>query len=126
MRWLAAKLGLARRVHFLGGQQDVRPLYGVADCFALPTLYDPMPNAALEALACGLPVVTTTTSGAAELIPAGGGAVVDALDVAGLARELDGILGPLADPLAIRASVEHLGLDAMAARLTTLYGGLLR
>jgi UDP-glucose:(heptosyl)LPS alpha-1,3-glucosyltransferase len=37
----------------------VRPFYGAADVFALPTLYDPLPNAALEALACGLPVLTT-------------------------------------------------------------------
>lgn len=127
MRWLAARLGLARRVHFLGGQEDVRPLYGAADCFALPTLYDPMPNAALEALACGLPVVTTTTSGAAELIKAGvSGRIVEPLDMAGLAHELDATLGASADAAAIRASVEHLGLDAMAARLTALYGGLLR
>lgn len=125
MRWLAAKLGLAQRVHFLGGQEDVRPLYGVADCFALPTLYDPMPNAALEALACGLPVVTTTTSGAAELLKAAAsGSVVDALDVTALARELDAVLAGAHDPAAaatIRASVEHLGLGAMAARLGELY-----
>lgn len=125
MRWLAAKLGIAKRVHFLGGQEDVRPLYGAADCFALPTLYDPMPNAALEALACGLPVVTTTTSGAAELIKGGiSGCVVEPLDAESLARELDAVLASPADPATIRASVEHLGLDAMATRLVELYRGL--
>jgi hypothetical protein len=55
---------------FLGAQTDVRPFYGAADVFALPTIYDPLPNAALEALACGLPVLTTTTCGAAELLTA--------------------------------------------------------
>ena len=48
--------GIAERIRFFGPQQDVRPFYGAADAFALPTLYDPFPNAALEALASGLPV----------------------------------------------------------------------
>jgi UDP-glucose:(heptosyl)LPS alpha-1,3-glucosyltransferase len=65
---LAQRLGVAHRVAFLGAQDDVRPFYGAADAFVLPTLYDPCPNAALEAMACGLPVVTSTKCGAAELV----------------------------------------------------------
>ena len=97
-------------MRFLGGQQDVRPYYGAADCFALPTLYDPMPNAALEALACGLPVVTSTTSGAAELIRHGvNGHVCPATDVAALANHLDALIGPeRLEPLAVRATVTRL------------------
>src|SRR5262249_32677103 len=49
---LAAALGIGERVHFLGGRKDVRQWYGAADAFVLPTLYDPFPNAALEAMAC--------------------------------------------------------------------------
>jgi hypothetical protein len=56
MRKLAQTLGIDQRVMFLGGQSDVRPFYGAADVFALPTLYDPFPNAALEAMASGLPL----------------------------------------------------------------------
>lgn len=73
-----------QQVHFVGPQQDVRPWYGAADTFVLPTLYDPLPNAALEALSCGLPVLTSQKSGAAEWIQAGvNGDVVDALDQPG-------------------------------------------
>jgi UDP-glucose:(heptosyl)LPS alpha-1,3-glucosyltransferase len=64
----ARELGVAQRVALLGPQEDPRPFYGAADAFVLPTLYDPCPNAALEAMACGLPVVTSTKCGAAELI----------------------------------------------------------
>ena len=86
---LAQTLGVDERVHFLGGQQDVRPYYGAADVFCLPTLYDPFPNAALEALACGLPLVTTTTCGAPELIAASPcGYYCSAGDVDALARLL--------------------------------------
>jgi len=65
---LARELGVSNRVALLGAHEDVRPFYGAADAFVLPTLYDPCPNAALEAMACGLPVVTSTKSGAAELV----------------------------------------------------------
>jgi UDP-glucose:(heptosyl)LPS alpha-1,3-glucosyltransferase len=122
MRALAARLGIADRVRFLGPRKDVRPYYGAADCFALPTLYDPMPNAALEALACGLPVATSTTCGAAELIqPKINGRVVATLDVDALADSLDALLDSGSDPTAVSATVAHLGLDAMAGRLTALY-----
>ena len=60
---LARHLGIARRVVLLGAQDDPRPFYGAADAFVLPTLYDPCPNAALEAMACGLPVVTAPCAG---------------------------------------------------------------
>ncbi len=126
MEALATRLGIERRVRFLGGQKDVKPYYGAADCFALPTVYDPMPNAALEALACGLPTITSTDCGAAELIQPGiNGAVVDSLDVAALARELDLALDKPADPEAISGTVAHLGLVEMAARLVDLYRRLM-
>ncbi|HZV53748.1 MAG TPA: glycosyltransferase family 4 protein [Rhodocyclaceae bacterium] len=127
MRLLANKLGVADRVHFLGGRKDVRPFYGAADCFALPTIYDPMPNAALEALACGLPVVTSSTCGAAELLqPGENGFVCEAMDRERLAEHLDTLTGPgRPDPSVVRASVEHLGLDTMVRQLSRLYATLL-
>jgi UDP-glucose:(heptosyl)LPS alpha-1,3-glucosyltransferase len=123
MRDLAARLGLTDRVRFLGGLKDVRPYYGTADCFALPTIYDPMPNAALEALACGVPVVTSISCGAAELIHPGiNGHVCDALAVGDLARHLDALTDTRIAPEQVRATVAHLGIEEMAARLIGLYG----
>lgn len=126
MRQAADRLGLAGRVRFLGGQKDVRPYYGAADCFALPTLYDPMPNAAIEALACGLPVATSTTCGAAELIvPGKNGFVGAAPDAAALAGHLDSLAAMAADARDhARAAVAELGLEAMAGRLAALYRDL--
>jgi UDP-glucose:(heptosyl)LPS alpha-1,3-glucosyltransferase len=66
------------RVRFLGVVQDMPAVYGAADIFLLPTIYDPFSNACLEALAAGLPVVTTRANGFSEIIDTGiHGTVVD-------------------------------------------------
>jgi len=128
---LADRLGVGARVRFLGGVDDVRPVLWAADAFVLPTLYDPFPNAALEALACGLPTLTSTKSGAAEVVRDGvNGFVCDALDYAGLAaamaRLADADAGEReAMASAARDSVAGLSLDAMGAALIALYGRLL-
>jgi UDP-glucose:(heptosyl)LPS alpha-1,3-glucosyltransferase len=126
MRKLAQTLGVDERVLFLGAQADVKPFYGAADVFALPTLYDPFPNAALEALACGLPIVTTTTCGAAELVTPANGRVIGAGDAAALAASLDALCAKAAAMRdAARASVAHLDLTQMAAQLVALYSRLI-
>lgn len=121
--------GFADRVHFVGAQKDVRPYYGAADAFVLPTLYDPFPNAALEALACGLPLITSRSCGAAELVRDGiNGHACDALDVAALARHLDALAAPGAAAgmsAAARATVAGFSTAAMAERLVALYRSLL-
>ena len=55
-------------VRFLGEVADPVPLYAAADIFILPTIYDPFSNACLEALASGLPVITTSSNGFSEII----------------------------------------------------------
>lgn len=125
MQRLAAQLGVGARVHFAGRQPDVRPWLGAADAFVLPTLYDPMPNAALEAMAAGLPTLTSHGCGIASRIVDGvSGFVCDALDVAAIARHLDALALPgvaAAMRPAARAAVADLSLDAMAAQLLALY-----
>jgi UDP-glucose:(heptosyl)LPS alpha-1,3-glucosyltransferase len=59
------------RVEFLDVVQDMPALYGAADIFLLPTIYDPFSNACLEALAAGLPVVTTRANGFSEIMETG-------------------------------------------------------
>ena len=57
---------------------DLPAIYAAADIFILPTLYDPFSNASLEALAAGLPVITTRANGLSEVIENGvHGSVVD-------------------------------------------------
>ncbi|MBK7014286.1 MAG: glycosyltransferase family 4 protein [Sulfuritalea sp.] len=125
MRKLAQTLGVDRRVMFLGAQNDVRPFYGAADVFALPTIYDPLPNAVLEALACGLPVLTTTNCGAAELLDRDSGVVVAARDITAIATGLDDLCARApAMRDAARASVSHLDPAGMAAQLVALYSRL--
>ena len=54
---------------FTGPRRDVERLYAAADLFALPSLHEGCPVAILEALASGLPVVTSRATGAPELLP---------------------------------------------------------
>jgi UDP-glucose:(heptosyl)LPS alpha-1,3-glucosyltransferase len=90
----ARRMGVLERLRFVGAVSDVRPYYAASDAFLLATLYDPQPNAALEAMACGLPVVTTPKCGAAELLQEGvSGFVRDSLDSPGLARALAALRG---------------------------------
>jgi UDP-glucose:(heptosyl)LPS alpha-1,3-glucosyltransferase len=65
-------------VQFLGEVADMLRVYAAADIFILPTMYDPFSNACLEALACGLPVITTRSNGFSEIIEDGvHGSIVD-------------------------------------------------
>ena len=61
----------AARALFLGVVRDMPSLYRAADVFLLPTIYDPFSNACLEALASGLPVITTKANGFSEIIENG-------------------------------------------------------
>jgi UDP-glucose:(heptosyl)LPS alpha-1,3-glucosyltransferase len=65
---MVQKLKLADRIIFLDCFNDVTPFYALADALVLPTLYDPFANVTLEALCMGVPVFTTSTNGACEVI----------------------------------------------------------
>ena len=74
LRAQAARLGLAERVAFAGFVAEPWPHFAGADAFLLPSRWEGMPNAALEALACGTPVIATPEAGgfaevAAEAAP---------------------------------------------------------
>lgn len=85
--------GLPRsgRVRFLGPVKDVAGYLAAADAFILPTLYEPFSNACLEALAAGLPVITTAHNGFAEVIEPGveGEVVAQPDDIRALAAALE-------------------------------------
>ena len=92
---LAQSLGVRDRVVFLGFRADPRDAYFGADFLVHPTFYDPCSLVALEALACGLPVVTSRYNGASELLspPNDGLIVADPHD----ARELGAALNDMLD-----------------------------
>ncbi|MEO5356261.1 MAG: glycosyltransferase family 4 protein [Nitrospirae bacterium YQR-1] len=75
---MAKKMRVSERFIFLGPVKEIERVYAAGDIFVLPTIYDPFSNATLEAMASGLPAVTTTFNGASELIePWINGAVLD-------------------------------------------------
>lgn len=87
---LARRLGLREQIRFVGIWPRVEALYAAADAFVLPTLYDPFSNACLEAMASGLPVLTSEANGASELIVHGrsGLIVKDPMDPSEIGEKL--------------------------------------
>lgn len=67
----ANQLSCAERVHFAGWQSQIPQLMRAADCLVLPSLWEGMPNVVLEAMASGLPVISTEVDGVSELIQQG-------------------------------------------------------
>jgi UDP-glucose:(heptosyl)LPS alpha-1,3-glucosyltransferase len=111
-RGMVRDLGLEGVVHLLGFRADIRPCFHASDFFALPTYYDPCSLVVLEALACGLPVITTGCNGAGELITEGReGFVIPAPDDRDILAEA---LDRMADDESRRAMAAHairLGLE---------------
>ena len=60
--------GLSGRVHFAGWRADVPEILAASDLLVLPSAWEGMPNAVLEAMASGLPVVATDVEGVQELL----------------------------------------------------------
>jgi UDP-glucose:(heptosyl)LPS alpha-1,3-glucosyltransferase len=126
---LAAQAGIAPpRFRTIGPVKDPLPYYAAADALILPSIYDPFPSTVIEALACGLPVVTSTACGAAaaasELDPT---LVRDAYDIDGLAEGLRRALDLAMEPATIgktRAIANNYDMDRMIERTLSVYAGL--
>ncbi len=65
----ARALNVGARVVFTGPQPNVEAIFHAADVFAMPSLFEPFGNVVMEAMACGLPAMTSAFSGVAELLP---------------------------------------------------------
>ena len=116
------------RVRLLGPVQDPLLYYGAADTLILPSIYDPFPSTVIEALACGLPCVTSTACGARDVVAQLDGRLVrDAGDVAGLAEAINVAfeLAPRSStPAAARGIVQGYSVDRMIDGMLAIYSKL--
>ena len=86
---LARSLGIGDRVIFTGYRRELLPVYASFDIFLLTSRREGLPNSLLEAMAMGVPVVTSDVAGAKELVVDGqAGFVLPQGDVEGIARAL--------------------------------------
>lgn len=122
---LAKRAGLGERFHLVGPMADPVPYYAAADALILPTIYDPFPSTVIEALACGLPVVTTTGCGARDIVrrldPA---LAVDAFDSGGMTHGLRRAFELAARPStanAARTIAEPFDIETMVQRMLSVY-----
>jgi glycosyltransferase involved in cell wall biosynthesis len=128
---LAAELGIADRVRFLGHRDDVPELLAEAECALLASDYEGSPLAVVEAMAACVPVAATAAGGITELVQDGvTGAVGPHGDADGLAQALGRVL---ADPERAaqmgaegrRVAEAELSLERMVERLVALYDELM-
>jgi glycosyltransferase involved in cell wall biosynthesis len=131
MEALAAGLGLDGHVRFLGWRQDLATIYGASDVSVLTSRNEGTPVAIIEALAAGVPVVSTDVGGVRDVLndPILGSAAPDG-DVEGLATMvLDAIAAGRPTPDAIaarRASVTaRFGFDRLVNDIVSMYRSLL-
>lgn len=107
----AERLGIASKIVWAGAVHNIEDLYRRAGAFVLPSRFEGMPNALLEAMSFGLPVVATATvSNVQELVSASGsGLVVSADDVVALAEAMCDVAASPSD----RARMGRAGVAAV-------------
>jgi glycosyltransferase involved in cell wall biosynthesis len=124
---LAAGLGIAGAVRFLGTRDDVPELLAEAECALLASDYEGSPLAVVEAMAASVAVVATKVGGVGELVrPGATGAIAPKGDAEALARALLEVLGDPEQAAALgaegrRFAQEELSLDRMVGSLVGLY-----
>jgi glycosyltransferase involved in cell wall biosynthesis len=131
LRAQARAVGVADRFLFLGHRDDVPELLGACDVFVLPSLYEGLPVAVLEAMAAGKPVVATAIRGTDEAVVDGEtGLLVPPGDASALARAVRTLLSDrvYASRLAAagrRRARERFSAESMVERVSGLYEGVL-
>jgi glycosyltransferase involved in cell wall biosynthesis len=123
---LAAELGIAAQVQFLGEVTDVAPFHACADAFVFPSRLEGLPNALLEAMASGLPAIATRIGGCVDVMTEQSGVLVPPDDVGALAAALDLLAGAAERraTLAIAGRqrvLERFCFPVTAARLQQVY-----
>ena len=125
----AEELGIAQAVRFLGHRDDIVSILRQSDLFAFPSLMEAFPNALMEAMAVGLPVVATNVGGIPELVEDGrNGVLVPPGAAPAFAAAITDLLGNAAraDRLAIaaRSTVEdRYSFERMTREFEAAYTG---
>ncbi|QDT89737.1 glycosyltransferase [Gimesia algae] len=105
----ASSLSCADRIHFSGWQAQVPQLMKAATCLVLPSLWEGMPNVVLEAMASGLPVISTRVDGISELIRDGEqGTVVATGEPAEISQALSDLSAHPARFIEMAETAQHL------------------
>lgn len=104
------------RVMMLGRRTDVAHLYAAADVFLFPTLYDPFPNAVLEAMASGIPAIVSRIAGVSEVIDGDSIVVEDPMNI----DELAAAVKKLEDPAVRKPMGEAARKKALARPVETV------
>ncbi len=127
------ELDLGDRVRFTGflHDHDLRLHYAAADVAVAPSIYEPFGLVAIEAMACGTPVVVGDTGGLREIVAGGHGLRFTPQDAAGLAGELARVLTDrtLADRLVARGHrriAQRYDWTAVATATVDVYGRAIR
>jgi len=127
---LAASLGLAGAVHFLGLRRDVPDLLSAMDILVLPSHTEGFGLALVEAMAAGLPVIATSVGALPEVVTEGeNGLLIPPRDAGALAGALERLLSDpaLAQRLGANARThvrEHFSLDRLGQEINKIYGEL--
>jgi glycosyltransferase involved in cell wall biosynthesis len=124
----ARQLEIAERVHFLGQRGDVPDLLACMDVYVQSSLFEGMPNAVMEAMAAGKPVIATAIDGTKELISDGEtGWLVEPSDAKAMA---EGIVTVLKNPTEARrrgaAAAQRVRTDFSLERMVNAYDQLYR
>lgn len=119
---LCHALGLAARVHFAGTLDNPLPLMRSAKLFVLPSRWEGLPGALIEAMACGCPVVASDCPGGNAEVLLGGrlGRLVPPGDVAALADAMADALDTEPDREALRARASDYTVEAGTSALIDL------
>jgi len=116
------KLGLKRDVRFLGKVDNVGDVLRGADLFLLPSATESFGLAALEAMACGVPVIASAAGGIPEVVTDGEtGALAPVGDVAGMTERALAILNDKAEHERMRRNAAARALEFAAERIVPRY-----
>lgn len=127
VRELVDREGLNGCVLLAGAQSAVLPWYRAADVFILPSHFEGLSNSLLEAMSCGLPVVSTKVSGSVDIFARCDiGALVEVDDEAGLAAAVGQLMAAPARRAACGADARHyaeqnFSIQAVTRQVADLY-----